>query len=270
MCERLSAVRTRLELATPGVTGRYSNRLNYRTSPNSLEGNAKIVTFSGLAIVRIYFLKNTYYVYASNSIYMSPRKNYESMKLLIINASPRKNGNISKRLLLMHAEAERAGVSVFVENAQHWNIRPCIGCMKCRSSKYCILPEDDSQRVLALIQECDAMIIGSPCYWGNMPGTLKLLFDRIVYGLMDENGLAMPVPLHKGKKALIVCTSSTPWPFNILMGQTSGTVRAIKEVIGTAGFKVSTIQRGGTKNRPAITERDARRCQKAVRRLISR
>ena len=263
-------MRTRLELATPGVTGRYSNRLNYRTSLNSLEGNAKIVTFSGLAIVRIYFLKNTYYVYASNSIYMSRRKNYKSMKLLIINASPRKNGNISKRLLLMHAEAERAGVSVFVENAQHWNIRPCIGCMKCRSSKYCILPEDDSQRVLALIQECDAMIIGSPCYWGNMPGTLKLLFDRIVYGLMDENGLAMPVPLHKGKKALIVCTSSTPWPFNILMGQTSGTVRAIKEVIGTAGFKVSTIQRGGTKNRPAITEREARRCQKAVRRLISR
>ena len=30
--ERLSAVRTRLELATPGVTGRYSNHLNYRTS----------------------------------------------------------------------------------------------------------------------------------------------------------------------------------------------------------------------------------------------
>ena len=68
--ERLSAVRTRLELATPGVTGRYSNRLNYRTSPDSLEGIAKIVTFSGLAIVRIYFLKNTYYVCASNSIYM--------------------------------------------------------------------------------------------------------------------------------------------------------------------------------------------------------
>ena len=39
-------MRTRLELATPGVTGRYSNRLNYRTSPASLlEGTAKIVTF---------------------------------------------------------------------------------------------------------------------------------------------------------------------------------------------------------------------------------
>ena len=41
LCERLSAVRTRLELATPGVTGRYSNRLNYRTSPDSLERECK-------------------------------------------------------------------------------------------------------------------------------------------------------------------------------------------------------------------------------------
>ena len=192
------------------------------------------------------------------------------MKLLIINARPRKNGNISKRLELMKDEAERAGVSVFVEYSQSFKIRPCIGCMKCRSAKNCVLPEDDAQRMLDLIQECDAVIIGSPTYWGNMPGTLKLLFDRIVYGLMDENSLAIPVPLHKGKKALIVCTSSTPWPFNILMGQTRGVVRAIKEVLGTAGFKVSSIQRGGTKKHPEITKKDIRLCQKAVRRLIGR
>ena len=192
------------------------------------------------------------------------------MKLLIINASPRKNGNISKPLELMKNEAERAGVSVFVEYSQNLKIRPCIGCMKCRSAKNCVLPEDDAQRMLDLIQECDAVIIGSPTYWGNMPGTLKLLFDRIVYGLMDENSLAMPVPLHKGKKALIVCTSSTPWPFNILMGQTRGVVRAIKEVLGTAGFKVSSIQRGGTKKHPEITKKDIRLCQKAVRRLLGR
>ena len=170
----------------------------------------------------------------------------------------------------MKDEAERAGVKVFVEYSQSLNIRPCLGCMKCRSAKNCVLPQDDAQRVLDLIQECDALIVGSPTYWGNMPGTLKLLFDRIVYGLMDENSLAMPVPLHKGKKALIVCASSTPWPFNILMGQTRGVVRAIKEVLGTAGFKVSSIQRGGTKKHPEITKKDIRLCQKAVRRLIGR
>lgn len=103
-----------------------------------------------------------------------------------------------------------------------------------------------------------------------MPATLKLLFDRTVYGLMDENSLAMPVPLHKGKKALIVCVSSTPWPFNILMNQRRGAVRAIREVLGTAGFKVSSIQRGGTKKHPELTGHDIRRCRKAVHGLLRR
>lgn len=192
------------------------------------------------------------------------------MKLLIINASPRKNGNISKRLELMRDEARRLGTEVNVEYAQAWKIRPCMGCMKCRTAKNCILAEDDAQRVLELIQECDALIVGSPTYWGNMPATLKLLFDRTVYGLMDENSLAMPVPLHKGKKALIVCVSSTPWPFNILMNQTRGAVRAIREVLGTAGFKVSSIQRGGTKKHPELTSHDIRRCRKAVLGLLRR
>lgn len=192
------------------------------------------------------------------------------MKLLIINASPRKNGNISKRLELMRDEAGRLGAEVSVEYAQAWKIRPCMGCMKCRTAKNCILSEDDAQRVLELIQECDALIVGSPTYWGNMPATLKLLFDRTVYGLMDENSLAMPVPLHKGKKALIVCVSSTPWPFNILMNQSRGAVRAIREVLGTAGFKVSSIQRGGTKRHPELTGHDIRCCRKAVHGLIRR
>ena len=190
------------------------------------------------------------------------------MKLLLINASPRKTGNISKRLELIKDEAERLGAVVNVEYAQTWKIRPCIGCMKCRSAKNCVLPEDDAQRVLSLIQECDALIVGSPTYWGNMPATLKLLFDRTVYGLMDENRLAMPVPLHKGKRALVICSSSTPWPFNILMNQTRGAVRAIREVLGTAGFKVISIQRGGTKKQPEITNRDIKRCKRAVNRLI--
>lgn len=54
------------------------------------------------------------------------------MKLLINNASPRKNGNISKRLELMGDEARRLGAEVSVEFAQAWKIRPCMGCMKCR------------------------------------------------------------------------------------------------------------------------------------------
>ena len=143
--------------------------------------------------------------------------------------------------------------------------------MKCRSSLKCVLPADDAHRVLALIQACDALVVGAPCYWGNMPGTLKLLFDRIVYGMMGENSLAVPKPLHKGKRCVIVTASSTMWPFNILANQTRGVVRALNEILGWSGFKtVKTIQKAGTFRHPQFTDRDRRKCLAAAKNLMKR
>ena len=106
------------------------------------------------------------------------------------------------------------------------------------------------------------LAVGSPCYWGNLPGELKLLFDRIVYGMMGESPKGIPLPLHKGKKAIIVSTCTTPYPFNILFNQTRGTVKALKEILKWSGFKiVATVERGGTKKSP-LQEKDFRLCRK--------
>jgi len=190
------------------------------------------------------------------------------MKILILNASPRKNGNIAKMLQIMAEEAERLGHTVVVETTNDLNVRPCIACMKCRSTHQCVMPEDDAQRILQLLTDSDALIVGAPCYWGNLPGTLKVLFDRMVYGMMGENKLAIPVPMHKGKKAILVSTCSTMWPFNILAHQSRGVIRALKEILGWSGFKfVATVEKAGTYNHPEMTEKDRRRCVKAVRKL---
>ena len=144
------------------------------------------------------------------------------MKILILNSSPRRNGNISKMLEAMKQEIECCNAEAVYVRVPELKVRPCIGCMKCRSSLRCCLPEDDAQRVLQSIRDADALIIGAPCYWGNMPGELKVLFDRMVYGMMGENSLGMPLALHKGKKVIIVSTCTTPYPFNILYNQTRG------------------------------------------------
>ena len=121
--------------------------------------------------------------------------------------------------------------------------------------------------MLSLIGAADVLVVGSPCYWGNMPGTLKVLFDRIVYGLMGESPHGMPLPLHKGKRAILVTACTTPWPFNIWFRQSRGTVRALREILKWSGFRiVRSIERGGTKTHP-LTERDLERCRRAVRRL---
>ena len=191
------------------------------------------------------------------------------MKLLIINGSPRKKGLISQMLRIFHEQAIATGIEVTEVYANDLQIKPCMGCMACRSKRHCVLPEDDAQRVLALIQQADAIVIGAPCYWGNIPGQLKLLFDRIVYGMMRDTP-RFPEPLMKGKKAVFISTCTTPFPFNILMNQSRGAIRALREIGRFSGWKiVDTIERGGTATRPQLSPRDISKCHKAFRKLCA-
>ena len=191
------------------------------------------------------------------------------MKLLIINGSPRKKGLISQMLRIFHEQAIATGVEVTEVYANDLQIKPCMGCMACRSKRHCVLPEDDAQRVLPLIQQADAIVIGAPCYWGNIPGQLKLLFDRIVYGMMRDTP-RFPEPLMQGKKAVFISTSTTPFPFNILMNQSRGAIRALREIGRFSGWKiVATIERGGTATRPQLSPRDISKCHKAFRKLCA-
>ena len=191
------------------------------------------------------------------------------MKLLIINGSPRKKGLISQMLRIFHEQAIATGIEVTEVYANDLQIKPCMGCMACRSKRHCVLPEDDAQRVLALIQQADAIVIGAPCYWGNIPGQLKLLFDRIVYGMMRDTP-RFPEPLMKGKRLVCISTSTTPFPFNILMNQSRGAIRALREIGRFSGWKiVDTIERGGTATRPQLSPRDISKCHKAFRKLCA-
>lgn len=191
------------------------------------------------------------------------------MKLLVINASPRRSGCVSSMLDVVKVTAEAEGAEVSVIRVADLSVRSCTGCMSCRSKLECVLPEDDAQRVLRLISEADAVVIGTPCYWGNIPGNLKVLFDRMVYGLMGESRRGLPLPLHKGKRAAIIATCSTPWPFNILFRQSRGAVNALREILKWSGFRiVATVEKGGTNASPALTERDRRACTKVARRLV--
>ena len=191
------------------------------------------------------------------------------MHLLIINGSPRKKGLISQMLRIFHEQAIATGVEVTEVYANDLQIKPCMGCMACRSKRHCVLPEDDAQRVLALIQQADAIVIGAPCYWGNIPGQLKLLFDRIVYGMMRDTP-RFPEPLMQGKKAVFISTCTTPFPFNILMNQSRGAIRALREIGRFSGWKiVDTIERGGTATRPQLSPRDISKCHKAFRKLCA-
>lgn len=190
------------------------------------------------------------------------------MLILFINGSPKRGGNIATMLDAMRDEAASRGADVAWIDVADLRIEPCRGCMACRTAGKCTLPYDDAQRTIDLLRRADALVVGAPCYWGNIPGQLKVLFDRMVYAMMGESSRGLPRPLHKGKRAIIVTACTTPWPFNVLFGQSAGAVRALREILRYSGFRMAgTVQRGGTKARPRLTAAELQRCRRLVGRL---
>ncbi len=160
--------------------------------------------------------------------------------ILILNSSPRKTGVTSTILKIITEEACSAGAAVEWVDVNSLSIRPCIGCLKCRPDKKCILPKDDAHRIGELLASCSGLVVGAPTYWGNMPGSLKLLFDRNVPVLeyYELYTWRFPQPKHKGKPAAIITASLSPFPFNYLPSQGSGALRAVKIVLNAAGFDI--------------------------------
>ncbi len=178
--------------------------------------------------------------------------------ILFLNASPRKNGVTASLLRVIADEARSAGAEVEWVDVHKLSIKPCIGCLKCRPDKKCILPKDDGHRIGELLEQCSGLVVGSPTYWGNMPGPLKILFERNVPVLeyYELYTWRFPKPRHKGKKAAIVTASLSPFPFNLLPSQGSGALRAVRIPLNAAGFDImAEINVPMTKDLARIGER---------------
>jgi NAD(P)H-dependent FMN reductase len=159
--------------------------------------------------------------------------------ILMLNCSPRKNGATSSILKIIADEARSAGREVEWVDVNSLSVKPCMGCLKCRPDKKCVLPRDDGHRIGELLENCSGLVVGTPTYWGNMTGPLKLLFDRNV-PTFEYIGKGLPKPRHKGKKAAIVTASASPFPYNLLLSQSRGTLRAVKAVLHAAGYDIRT------------------------------
>jgi multimeric flavodoxin WrbA len=188
------------------------------------------------------------------------------MRILVINGSPRKQGNIATMLHAVVDDIDEAEVHWYDVN--DLKIHPCLGCMKCRSTDVCVLPEDDAQKMAEEFKWCEALVLGTPVYWGNMSGQMKLMFDRIVPVMMGESKLGIPIARHKGKKAIIVTACTTIWPFSFMFGQTTKTLRAMREILHYSGFKVKgKLVYPGTKGKTGVPDGLLRKGRRLGKRL---
>ena len=100
------------------------------------------------------------------------------MKIVIINASARKNG-ATARILNEFADNLSTRGDVEIESIHLSDLRLgfCLGCCLCYKNGICHI-EDDAEMLSELISDSDGVIIGTPTYVSGVSGQLKTFIDR--------------------------------------------------------------------------------------------
>ena len=123
--------------------------------------------------------------------------------VLVLNSSPRANGNsetLADALIKGVQDAGSVGVKI---NLRELNILPCKGCFGCQTGHGdpCV-QQDDMQQVYDALKDADVIVLVTPLYWHQMNGIMKNVVDRI-FAMSGKWG---------GKKretALMVCAGSS-------------------------------------------------------------
>ena len=178
------------------------------------------------------------------------------MNILFINASPRNNGYTAQTLREICSNIDSQHECEWVD-VNNLNVKPCQGCLKCRPNKECVLHEDDGHRVACLIKKADALVLGSPTYFGNITGPLRTLIDRCLTAFEEiaASGMEIPTPLHNGKKAAIVTACNMPHPGSKLPHQGAGALFAMETTVKAGGYDlVGKIMVDGAASRNGLSE----------------
>lgn len=102
------------------------------------------------------------------------------MKVLIINGSPRKDGNTT--IAVKEMEKIFAAENIEAETIQIGakNIRGCIACGRCRDIGKCAI-DDVVNEISAKFEKADGLVVASPVYYASANATLIALLDRLFY-----------------------------------------------------------------------------------------
>ena len=113
------------------------------------------------------------------------------MKTIIINASPRKNMNTAQLLKEAQKGAEAAGAETEYIDLFDYTFTGCRSCLACKrkdSERNKCFWKDDLSPIVERILAADAVIIGSPIYFGQPTASFRALWERLAFPVLSYDG----------------------------------------------------------------------------------
>lgn len=102
------------------------------------------------------------------------------MKVLILNGSPRKEGNCAVAINEMTSVFEKEGIETEVINLGNKNVRGCVACGACAKTGKCAF-DDVVNKIAPKFEEADGLVVASPVYYASANATLIACLDRLFY-----------------------------------------------------------------------------------------
>jgi len=99
-------------------------------------------------------------------------------KVLLLNGSPHQSGCTATALEEMIKVFKEEGFEAELVHVGAKDIRGCIACRKCRELGRCVF-DDQVNEVSAKFRDADALVVGSPVYYGSPNGTIMSFMDRL-------------------------------------------------------------------------------------------
>lgn len=101
-------------------------------------------------------------------------------KVLILNGSPRKNGNTSIAIGEMEKVFAENGIETVTVQVGNKDIRGCVACFSCMKTGKCAI-DDIVNELAPVFEEADGLVVASPVYYASANATLIACLDRLFY-----------------------------------------------------------------------------------------
>lgn len=110
------------------------------------------------------------------------------MKVLMVNGSPRVDGNTAVALREMEKIFAAEGVEAETIQIGNKDIRGCIACGTCSEKGKCVF-DDMVNETQPKFEACDGLVIASPVYYASANGTLISFLDRLFYSASFDKSM---------------------------------------------------------------------------------
>lgn len=103
-----------------------------------------------------------------------------NLKVLLLNGSPRPNGNTAIALKEMEKVFNENGVETEIVNVGNRDVRGCVACNGCATKGKCVF-DDVVNEIAPKFEEADGLVVASPVYFASANATLIACLDRLFY-----------------------------------------------------------------------------------------